>query len=307
MSLSGEARGLVFSVSRASAEDGPGIRTVVFLKGCPLHCAWCHSPQSQDGLTPVLSFYEARCIGCGACLKACPNGAQTILNDKKVINRKRCTLCGRCVETCPTSALEFTGRWQSVAEVMAIVRRDAAYYKSSGGGVTFSGGEPLMQPEFLAAMLRECRREGFHTVIETSGFAPRPVIERILPLIDLFLYDVKHMDASRHLALIGVDNKLILQNLRRISESGASIWVRLPLIPGINDGENNLSAVADFVRGMPGIEKVSLLPYNVAAGARYLEIGKTFALEGLKAQPKEELKKLVEIFTRAGLSAEAGR
>ena len=300
-------KGLVFSVSRGSTEDGPGIHTVVFFKGCPLHCIWCHSPQSQGSLTPLLTFYQSRCIGCGACVKVCANGAQNFLDGKRIILREKCTLCGRCTEVCPSSALEITGRWMGVPEVMKVVRRDSAYYRASGGGVTFSGGEPLMQPDFLAACLKECRREKINTAIETCGFTPWRVIKPLLSDIDLFLYDIKSMDEKRHLELTGVSNKPILENLRRIGDSGGSIWIRLPLIPGLNDGETNISAVADFVQTIFGIKKVSLLPYNVAAGARYQEIGKPYTLEGLQAQPKGYLKTLVEIFERKGIKAEAGR
>lgn len=298
--------GLIFSIDRNVVEDGPGIRTTVFLKGCPLRCVWCHSPQSQSREKQLL-FIENRCIGCGECIKACPHDAQILSGTGRHILWDECDDCGECAQVCPSMALEMSGEWKTVDQIMDIVQRDAAYYKNSGGGVTFSGGEPLAQSEFLFFCLEKCRKIGIHTAVDTSGFTKWSILEKILPHTDLFLYDLKHMDNRAHKQITGVANEPILKNLKQVDGNGKSIWIRVPLIPGYNDSLENLRHIAKFVKRLSNVEKVSLLPYNSAAGAKYGFIGKNYGLEYVKENTREEELSFLDIFSSSGLKVEIGR
>lgn len=279
-------RGLVFSIGRFATDDGPGIRTTVFMKGCPLKCIWCHSPQSQGAVVSQLGFYSNRCIDCGACTKMCPQKALIVSPQATHIHWEKCDNCGKCVEVCPSKALEMVGEWLTVEQVMDILKKDWLYYKNSGGGVTFSGGEPTAQPRFLATCLKRCKEVGIHTAVDTCGFAKWSVFEEILPYVDLFLYDLKHMDSKKHKLFTGVGNELILKNAKRISKRGKPLWIRIPLIPGYTDSEENLSQSAEFIRELKFVQKLSLLPYNVASGANYSFIGRSYELEYLDHYPK---------------------
>ena len=336
-----ETRGLIFSISRASGEDGPGIRTTLFMKGCPLRCLWCHSPQSQGPPQPRLVFYQNRCVLCGACSEACPRGAlqsgalrqealqsgalqqgvQTRRADTRATQTKgaesasgkarrilwdRCDHCGRCAEVCPSRALEMAGEWLTVDQVMDVVRRDAIYYEHSGGGITFSGGEPTAQPYFLEACAQQCRDEGFHTALDTCGYAEWPVLKKILPHIDLILFDLKHTDGRKHEHFTGVNNDVIHGNLRRIDDSAKPIWIRIPLIPGYNDSEENLQRIAEMVRPLKAVKKVSILPYNSAAGARYGMIGRVYDLEEVHQLEGRE-SEIMKIFSATNKQVELGR
>ena len=301
-----QPRGLVFSIDRNVVEDGPGIRTTLFLKGCPLRCVWCHSPQSQSKEQQLL-FIENRCIGCGACVEVCPKDAQELTGKGRRILWERCDDCGECVSVCPPMALQMAGEWLTVEQVMDVVRRDTVYYRNSGGGVTFSGGEALGQPEFLTACLERCWQEGIHTAVDTSGFAKWSVFEKILPHTDLFLYDLKHVDSRKHEEMTGVGNAVILENLKRIDGRGKPIWVRVPLIPGYNDGVENLRQIAEFTKTLTNVEKVSLLPYNGAAGAKYSFMGRKYELAHLDGHTKQERSDFSKIFSSVGLAVEVGR
>ncbi len=292
-------KGRVLSIDRFVGEDGPGFRTTVFLKGCPLRCVWCHSPESISPKAQLF-FQAARCIGCGACVGVCPRDAQVVSPNERHIIWERCDDCGDCVPVCPSAALDMAGKWMSVEQVLDVVGRDMVYYRNSGGGVSFCGGEAILQHEFLLACLKACQDAGIDTAVDTCGHAKWSVLEEMLPYIDFFLYDIKHMDSARHKELTGVGNELILENLEKISQRDKPIWVRVPLIPGYNDSEENLRRTAEFVAKMDAVEQISLLPYNVVGGAKYQSIGETYRLGQIVAHTKDEEKALAKMLSRIG-------
>lgn len=250
----------IFDIQRFSIHDGPGIRTTVFFKGCPLRCRWCHNPESQTA-GASLSYSSQLCIGCGACLAACPSGARQALLAGGV-DRLLCRVCGRCAEVCPSGALEIVGRDVTPEEIMRTVLRDRTFYESSGGGLTISGGEPLLQTDAAEALLTLARGEGVHTAVDTCGHVAWDKLRQVAPLAELFLYDVKHTDSVRHRELTGVGNELILSNLRRLYDSGARIRIRLPVVPGCNDCRQHFEGVARLAAELPDIDGFDLLPYH---------------------------------------------
>ncbi|MEZ0395426.1 MAG: glycyl-radical enzyme activating protein [Anaerolineales bacterium] len=292
--------GTVFDIRRYSIHDGPGIRTAVFLKGCPLSCRWCHNPEGR-AYGPELIFRPTRCILCDDCLPACPNAAISRRGDQIHIERLRCRVSGACAAVCPTEALEIVGREMSVEQVLEAIERDRPFYEQSGGGVTFTGGEPLAQPEFLRLLLQACRTGGLHTALDTCGYAPWPVLDAIHPLVDLFLYDLKLMDAARHRAWTGVSNEDILSNLRRLSELGPKILVRLPLVPGVNDDGDNLRATGKFLASLPHVPPVELLAYHNIAEAKYAGLGLDYGLSAIRLPTAENIQRCAAILGEYGI------
>ncbi len=265
--------GLVFNLQRYSIHDGPGIRTTVFLKGCPLRCPWCHNPEGQ-AREPELMLAPALCVRCGACATACPNGVARPAADAATHGSAACAHCGVCVEACPSGARRLAGTGMSVDEVLEAVEKDRVFYEESGGGVTFSGGEPLMQPEFLRECLTAARERGLHTAVDTCGHAATASLLDVADAADLFLFDLKLMDEARHRELFGVSNRLILENARALSGRGRPIWLRVPLVPGVNDDRENLAATAAFARTLDSVERVNLLPFHRTAREKYLRLGR---------------------------------
>lgn len=302
MSASGDVRGWVFDIQRYSIHDGPGIRTTVFFKGCPLRCLWCDNPESQKSVPEVL-FFESMCQRCYRCLRVCATGATSAGADGRIkIDRDRCTGCGNCVVECLNGARALSGKLMTASEVVEVVRKDALFYANSGGGVTASGGEPFYQPEFLKEIFRLCREQGIHTAVETSGYAGWQVIQSALPLIDLFLYDIKHPDPVRHLELTGVDNKLILDNLRKIVDAGKRVVLRVPLIPGCNDRPEELEALVVLAVGL-GIRRVDVMAYHRLGVKKYERLGRVYGLDGVEQYREEEVEEVLEMLKERGLDA----
>ncbi len=282
--------GILFDIRRYSIHDGPGIRTAVFFKGCPLSCRWCHNPEGIS-FVPELIFRRARCVLCDDCLDVCPNEAIHRTADNIFVGRSLCKASGNCAVACPAEALEIVGREMTVEQVLAEIERDRTFYEQSGGGVTFTGGEPLAQPRFLLDLLSACRSRGLHTALDTSGFAPWPSLDEVRPLVDLFLYDLKMMDESRHREWTGVSNADILSNMRRLSEAGHKMIVRIPVIPGVNDDEENLRATGEFLASLPNIPSVELLAYHNIAGAKYAGLGREYGMEDVRPPDAEHMKR----------------
>jgi len=308
-------KGIIFDIKQFSIHDGPGIRTTVFLKGCPLSCWWCHNPEGQ-AMKPELILRPERCIGCGACLEVCEHGAILLRSgqngERIVTDRERCTACGDCVQVCYAEARELVGREVTVAEVMDAIERDTAFYDQSGGGVTFSGGEPLAQPDFLRELLRACKNRGLHTTLDTCGFAPWEALDSVRQYVDLFLYDLKLMDDARHQKFTGVSNERILENLQRLSREGhrmlrqgsaqvlrqgsAQVVLRVPIIPGINDDEENLQAIGAFAADLPHLKRVDLLPYHRIGRDKYRRLGKPCPMPETDPPSDAQMGEIAQIF-----------
>lgn len=272
--------GTVFQIQRFSVDDGPGIRTTVFLKGCPLRCVWCHNPESFSHL-PQLRWHEEKCTLCGRCVQACPQGVHVMGGGVHLLQRELCTACGRCAQLCPADALELLGKPMTAKEVMREVVRDRPYYDESGGGLTVSGGEPTFQPEFLLELLELAKREGLHTCLETSGFASWELLRQLVPLVDLFLFDYKATGEELHKKYTGVPQAPILENLDRLSREGASILLRCPIIPGYNDTEEHFAAIRRLKRETKGVVGAEVMPYHNIGAGKWKEIGLSYTLEGL--------------------------
>ena len=298
---------LVFDTKRYAINDGPGVRVTIFLKGCPLDCAWCHNPES---ISPKMEkmFSANKCIGALNCIDDCPENALTMTPDKGVVTDfDACNMCGICAESCPSGAMEMVAEHVDVATIIESVVEERQIIEQSGGGITFSGGEPLMQHEFLIDALEACKREGFHCTVDTSGFTAKSVLLDVARLTDHWLYDLKCMDSDTHLEWTGVRNEKILDNLVALAETGASINIRVPLVEGVNADDANIIATARFVASLAGDKKkVNILPYHKIAEGKYQKLGRQINLDGMSEPSLERQQEVVEIFESHGLETMVG-
>jgi len=299
----GSIKGLIFNIQRFSIHDGPGIRTTVFMKGCPLQCQWCSNPESQQASPEILTL-DRNCIKCGKCVEACPQDAITMTESGRSIDRNKCDRCLECALVCPAEAIQIVGKYMRIDEVISEVVKDRIFYQNSGGGVTVSGGEPLLQWEFVRELLRKCKARNLHTVLDTSGYAPWKVIEEVLRYTDLVLYDVKLLDSARHQAATGVTNEIILANAAKVARSKRT-WLRYAVIPGFNDSESCTREIAAFASSLP-FEKVSLLPYHAMATQKYERLGREYTCEGISPPTSEHLKQIAQIFESSGVNITIG-
>jgi len=301
-----ETQALVFDIKRFAINDGPGIRVTIFLKGCPLSCRWCHNPESIS--TDIQKMYSvSKCIGCGECVKICPVEACELTPEGVVTETGICSACGLCAEVCPAKATEMSGRYESVADLIKVIEDERPFFDQSGGGVTFSGGEPLLYPKFLHEILDACGDLRIHRTVDTSGLASTRTLLETAKRTDLFLYDLKLMDSDKHKDWTGVGNKRILQNLQSLAETGADIQIRIPLIKGVNADEQNIEATAQFVMALPGPRKlINLLPYHDVAEGKAAKLGKTYEAGSMATPDKADLERIIGQFASHGLNASIG-
>lgn len=296
----------IFDIKRYAINDGPGIRIVIFLKGCNLNCAWCHNPESISTETERM-YAPAKCIQCGTCVEACPEKTLTLTPEGIVTDTERCIMTGRCAEVCPTKAIEISGKLLSVTEIMNEIEKERVFFDQSGGGVTFSGGEPLLQSKFLIELLDECGKRGIHRAVDTAGLANTEIILEVAKRTDLFLYDLKLMDSEKHRQWVGVPNEKILENLKVLAETGVKIIIRIPLVGGVNDDAENMEATARFIAELSGEKKeVNLLLYHKIAQTKYQKLGRPEEFQLLEEPTREAQTRAVSIFKQLGLEASIG-
>lgn len=296
----------IFDIKRYSINDGPGIRVTIFFKGCPLRCQWCHNPESFSARIEKM-YNASKCIGAQACVEICPYDALTLTKDGIVTDTSKCDLCGKCAEVCPTKAIEMTGYQETVDNILKEIEKERIVIDQSGGGVTFSGGEPLQHLPFLIKLLDACGKRGFHRAVDTTGFTDTKNLLEVAKRTDLFLYDLKHMDPDKHKKFTGVSNDLILNNLQELAKTGANINIRIPFIGGVNTDEENVERSAAFIAALAGEKKlVNLLPYHNIAAHKYKKLGKEYDQTELVEPTQEEISRAVEIFLRHGLEIVIG-
>lgn len=298
--------GLLMDVKRFAVHDGPGVRTTLFLKGCPLRCLWCHNPEGISP-RPETAYYAHKCMNCGECARVCPSGAQRMdAGGRHVFERERCVACGACEGACLGEAMKLFGRTVTVGEAEAIALEDRAFYDHSGGGVTVSGGEPLLQSDFVRALFERLKEQGVHTAADTCGNVPWTAFESVLPFTDLFLFDVKHIDSAAHRALTGAGNERILDNLRRLSDAGARIEIRMPLVPGANDGMDTLERIGALLGGL-NVETMRVLPYHALARSKYAALGKPDTMPDVPSPDDGAIARAVTALRAHGVNAVSGR
>ena len=298
--------GLVFDIKRYAINDGPGIRVTIFLKGCPLSCRWCHNPES---ISPTVQkmYTRGKCIGCGECVDICPEQACTLTDAGIVTDHNLCIRCGQCAAVCPALATEMSGQHETVSELLSVIENERPFFDQSGGGVTFSGGEPLLYPDFLIEILDACGRLQIHRTVDTSGLARTKNLLAVAKRTDLFLYDLKLMDSEKHKEWTGAGNERILQNLEVLAESGAAIQIRIPLIKGVNADDDNIDATAAFVAALPGpARKISLLPYHDVAEGKFAKLGSDYQPSPMTEPDAEDLARVIACFSSHGLTASIG-
>lgn len=296
-------RGLVFNIARFSIHDGPGIRTTVFLKGCPLRCWWCHNPESQSS-RPEVTYFQERCRQCGDCVKACAHHALQLEGGVRV-DETLCERCGTCVDACLADARQIAGKWMSAGEVLGQIERDRVFYEESGGGVTLSGGEPLQQGTFGEILLRLCRARGIHTTVDTCGYTAPGVLERIAAFVDLFLFDIKLIDPQQHREYTGVANDLILSNLNWLVTHNRNVILRVPVIPACTDSDENLSAIVRLARSL-GLRRIHLLPYHRIAMDKYQRLGLEYKMGTTVPPSPARMNAIAAGFAREGLEVRIG-
>jgi len=298
-----KVKGIVFNIQRFSVQDGPGIRTTVFLKGCPLDCPWCSNPESIKPY-PEVAHVAAMCKHCGSCIKVCDLKAISFAEKGIRIDREKCNNCGKCVEVCINDALKLFGNEVSVEEVLDEARKDKLYYHSSDGGVTASGGEALMQARFVSALFKGCHEEGIHTTLDTAGHGRQADLEMVLENTDLVLFDLKLIDPGSHIAIVKASNQPIHRSARLIVERGVPMIVRIPLIPGLTDTDENLEGIANFVRELDSELPINILPYHRMGMGKYPMLDREYKLSGLELPPDERLKEIVDFFQSHSLTCE---
>jgi len=301
-------RGVVFNIQRFSIHDGPGIRSTVFLKGCPLHCPWCQNPESIR-LSPEIITRDIKCIRCAKCAGICPQRAISIGEEGRVIEWGKCNYCLKCAEICPSKSIEASGEYKSADEVIEEVAKDSNFYRRSGGGMTVSGGEPLVQWRFTLALLQKARQKGIHTALDTTGYADWEALAEVLNYTKLVLYDLKHMDSARHKEVTGVSNELILENLEKtVKKPGLKVWIRRPIILGFNDSKDELEELCRFVLTLgPTVEKISLLPFHKFAELKYTATGKVYPYHDVPILSDERVEELRRLVLSHGLKADVGK
>ena len=294
----------VFNIQKFSIHDGPGIRTTVFFKGCPLNCIWCHNPESQDFSKEMLHDKE-KCTLCGRCVAKCSRGAISISDAGLVNDYARCVFCGVCTDFCTNNAREIAGEELNAAQIMKEIEKDSIFYEQSKGGVTFSGGEVMSHPEILAELARSCREKGIHVAVDTCGYAPFSSFENVMEYVDVFLYDIKLMDNDLHRKYTGKDSALILDNLMKLSDMGSNINLRLPIIGGINDDEVNIESIIEFIKDT-NIREINLLPYHDIGRNKYAKLGKEYKADFMTVPTEEKMIELKERFEKSGYKVKIG-